>query len=122
MNSVQLKGNVSRDPELRFASNGSAVCGFGLAVPERYQKNGEWHEGQTVFIDVTLFGKGAERVNGLVQKGASVIVTGKLKFETWDDKSTGTKRQKVSVHAFTVDLVQKPQRQDSQESQEDTPW
>lgn len=123
MNQVNLIGNVTRDPELKFLANGNAVCNFGLAVQDGYMKDGQWQEGKTIFIDVTQFGRQAERTNGTVTKGCKVFVGGKLKYDSWDDKNTGQKRSKHSVSANEVHVLSaaKPQ-QSQQDDREDAPW
>ena len=60
MNRVFLMGNVTRDPELRYISNGSAVTEIGLAINDRRKSSsGEWVE-ETTFVDITLWGRTAE--------------------------------------------------------------
>jgi len=101
-NSITLTGNVTRDPELRFAAgSGAAVLSLGLAVNNRKKAaNGEW-EDEPNFFDVTAFGSLAENVAESVAKGTRVIVTGRLDWSQWDDKEGG-KRSKVQVIADSI--------------------
>ena len=97
INRVQLAGNLTRDPELKYIASGTALCELGLAVSRKFRsKSGELQE-ETMFINVVLWGKTAEWVGEKVKKGQPVYVEGRLKMDSWDDKSTGQKRSKIEV-------------------------
>jgi single-strand DNA-binding protein len=100
--SVNLVGNLTREPELRYTGGGQPVASFGLAVNRRVQnkQTNDWQD-QTSFFDVTCFGTLAENVAGSLPKGARAVVTGRLDQRTWDDKDGG-KRSKVEVVADEV--------------------
>ena len=102
-NTVTLVGNCTRDAELRFTPSGSAIVSFGLAVNRKWQnrQSQEWEE-EVSFFDVTGFGSLAENAAESISKGDRIIVTGRLRQETWDDKNTGDKRSKISVVADEV--------------------
>ncbi len=104
MNTTQitLVGNLTREPDLRFGASGSAFTTLGLAATHRYQRNGEWQE-ETTFIDVKLFGALAENAAASLDKGHRVVVSGRLKQETWEAKD-GTKRTSFVVLADEVAL------------------
>lgn len=93
LNQVVLAGNLTRDGELRYAKSGTAVLKCGLAVSTKY---GDIDE--TVFIDVTCFGKAAEIASEQAVKGAQVLVHGRLQLEQWAAQD-GAKRSKISVVA-----------------------
>ena len=96
-NRVILVGNLTRDPELRYLQSGMAVTDIGLAVNDRRKNaNGEWIE-ETTFVDVTLWGRTAEVVGEYLSKGSPVLIEGRLKFDSWEDKQTGQKRSKLKV-------------------------
>lgn len=97
-NKVVLMGNLTRDPELRFLPNNTAVCDIGLAVNERVKnkQTGEYEE-KPVFVDCTAFGKTAENVSKFFNKGRPIFIEGKLRFEQWEDRQTGQKRSKLKV-------------------------
>ena len=87
-NRVVLVGNLTKDPELRYISSGTAVTELGLAVNDRKQSSsGEWVE-DTQFIDVTLWGRTAEVASEYLGKGSSLLIEGRLKLDRWekDDK------------------------------------
>ncbi len=97
-NRVILMGNLTRDPEVRFLPSGIAVADIGLAVNDRYQdkQTQEWVD-RPNFIDCTAFGKSAESIGKFFTKGRPIHIEGKLRFEQWDDKTSGQKRSKLKV-------------------------
>lgn len=99
---ITLVGNVTRDPELRFTPSGQAVATFGLAVNRRWQnrQNQQWEE-STSFFDIVCWGQLGENVAESVNKGARVIVTGRLEQRTWETQE-GDKRSKIEVIADEV--------------------
>lgn len=104
-NRVILVGNLTRDPELRYIPSGMAVTDIGLAVSEkRKNANGEWIE-DTVFVDVTLWGRTAEIAGEYLSKGSPALIEGRLKMDTWDDKQTGQKRSKLKVVGERLQLL-----------------
>jgi single-strand DNA-binding protein len=95
-NRVILLGNLTRDPELRYIPSGTAVTEIGLAVNDRRKgANGEWIE-ETTFVDVTLWGRTAEVATEYLSKGSQVLIEGRLKLDSWQDKE-GQKRSKLRV-------------------------
>ena len=96
-NKVILMGNLTRDPEVRYANSGTAIVKFGLAVNRRFQDSeGNWQE-EATFVDITMFGKRGEAFSRFHQKGKPAFIDGSLRFDTWDDKQTGQKRSKLYV-------------------------
>ena len=102
LNKVFLAGRLTRDPELRYIQSGTALCKLGLAVSRKYRtKEGEQRE-ETLFINVTCWGKTAEYVGENYHKGRPVLIEGKLKSDEWEDKNTGQKRTSIEVTADRV--------------------
>jgi single-strand DNA-binding protein len=101
-NRVILVGNLTRDPELRYIPSGTAVSEIGLAVNERVKRNEQWVE-ETVFVDVTLWGRTAEVANEYLSKGAPVLIEGRLKLDTWE--KDGQKRSKLRVTAEKMQML-----------------
>jgi single-strand DNA-binding protein len=96
-NKVILAGNLTRDPQLRYLPSQMAVVDFGLAVNHKWRTaQGEDRE-EVLFIDCSCFGKQAETINKYCQKGKPILIEGRLKYETWDDKESGGKRSKHKV-------------------------
>ena len=100
-------GNLTRDPELRFTANGSAVTSFGLAVNRKFKQGDEWKD-DVCFVDITVWGKQGENCAEYLSKGRPAFVEGYLKFSEWDDKNDGQKRNKLGVVAHTVQFLGSP--------------
>ncbi len=94
LNSVNVSGRLTRDIELKHTPSGTAVTDISLALNDRRKQGEEWVD-VVSFIDVTLFGRTAEVAGTYLQKGSEVIVSGRLKQETWE--KDGQKRSKVKV-------------------------
>jgi single-strand DNA-binding protein len=99
-NSVTVVGNITRDPELRYTTGGRAVTSFGLAVNRRYQVNNEWQE-QTSFFDIVAWAQLGENAAASLNKGARVIVSGRLEQRSWETQN-GEKRSKVEIVADEI--------------------
>lgn len=101
-NTVELVGNVTRDPELRFTPSGAAVATFGLAVNRRWrnQQTNEWEEAVS-FFDIVCWREMAENVAESIGKGTRVIVTGRLEQRSWETDQ-GEKRSKIEVIADEI--------------------
>jgi single-strand DNA-binding protein len=96
-NKVILVGNLTRDPELRFTPKGTAIARIGLAVNRSWRDaNGELKE-EVTFVDVDAFGKQAETLGQYMKKGRPLLVEGRLRLDTWEDKQTNQKRSRLGV-------------------------
>lgn len=105
LNKVFLIGNLTRDPELRYTPNGTAVTDLGLAVNRLYNtKDGERRE-ETLFVDVTVWNRQAETCCQYLRKGRPIHVEGYLRLDSWDDRTTGEKRTKIKVEAERVQFL-----------------
>lgn len=95
-NRVILLGNLTRDVELRYTQGGTAVTEVGMAVNDRRKSpTGEWVD-ETTFVDVTMWGRTAEVAGEYLGKGSQVLIEGRLKLDSWQDKE-GQKRSKLRV-------------------------
>jgi single-strand DNA-binding protein len=95
-NAVTLIGNLVDDPELRFTPSGVAMAKVRFAVNRRYQdRNNEWQE-ETSFFGGTCWRDMAENVAESLQKGARVIVTGRLEQRNWETPE-GDKRSIIEI-------------------------
>jgi len=96
-NKVILAGNLTRDPQMSYMPSQTAVTDFGMAINRKWKsKDGQQSE-ETCFVDCVAFGRTAEVINEHLTKGRSVLVEGRLKFESWEDKNSGQKRSKLKV-------------------------
>lgn len=104
LNRVFLIGNLTRDPELRYTPNNSAVADLGLAVNRSYRdQSGEIQE-ETAFVDVTAWGKQAENCSQYLSKGSPAFVEGRLTFDSWENQQ-GERRSKLKVTATRIDFL-----------------
>ena len=110
-NKVMLMGNLTRDPELRYTSNGSAVASFGLAVNRKFKQGDELKE-DVCFVDITVWGKQGENCAEYLSKGRPAFIEGRLQYSTWE--SDGQKKSKLEVVANAVQFL--GSRGDSQSS------
>ena len=105
-NKVILMGNLTRDPEVRYTTGGSAVCDITLAVNYQWtDKRSNERKEEVSFIDVTLWGRTAEIAGEYLAKGRPVLIEGRLQQDKWDDKETGQKRSKLKVVADAMQLL-----------------
>jgi len=105
VNKVILIGNVTRDPEVKFTSKGSAVTDIGLAINRNYTlDNGDKRE-ETTFVDVELWGRLAEIAGEYAKKGRPIYIEGRLRMDTWDDKASGQKRSRMKVVGENLQLL-----------------
>lgn len=126
MTEITLIGNLTADPELRFTPSGKAVANFTVAnTPRTFDKQrGEYVDGDPMFLRCSAWKQLAENVAGTLAKGNRVIVQGKLKSRSFEDKE-GNKRTVFEVDVtevgpslkFATATVQKTQPQQAQQSQ-----
>lgn len=97
-NKVIVAGNLTRDPELRYTSSGRAVARISLAVNRKWRdpESGESRE-EVTFVDVDAWGKQAEVIGQYLKKGRPILIEGRLKLDTWEDKQTQQKRSRLGV-------------------------
>src|SRR3954463_9254463 len=96
-NRVTLIGNLTRDPQVKRLPSNTTVADFGLAMNRRYRTQTGEEKEDVCFVYCAAFGKQAEVIGQYCRKGKQLFVEGRLKYDTWDDKSGGGKRSKLSV-------------------------
>jgi single-strand DNA-binding protein len=101
-NKVLLIGNLTRDPQLSYTPNQTAVVDFGLAVNRRWKGQDGENKEETCFVDCRAFGRLAENINKYLTKGRPLFVEGRLTFDSWTAQD-GAKRSK---HRVTVENFQ----------------
>lgn len=101
-NKILLLGNLTRDPQLSYTPNQTAVVDFGLATNRKWTAQDGNQREETCFIDCRAFGRQAENINKFLSKGRLVFIEGRLTFDTWTAQD-GTKR---SRHRVTVENLQ----------------
>ncbi|MFB7899961.1 single-stranded DNA-binding protein [Streptomyces xiamenensis] len=100
---ITIVGNLVDDPELRFTPPGAAVAKFRIAsTPRQFDKQAnEWRDGDALFLTCSVWRQAAENVAESLTKGMRVIVQGRLKQRTYDDRE-GIKR---TVYELDVEEV-----------------
>jgi single-strand DNA-binding protein len=100
---ITVVGNLVDDPELRFTPSGAAVAKFRVASTPRTfdRQTNEWKDGESLFLTCSVWRQAAENVAESLQKGMRVIVQGRLKQRSYDDRE-GVKR---TVYELDVDEV-----------------
>ena len=95
---ITVVGNITDDPELRFTPSGAAVANFTVASTPRTmnKQTNEWEDGEALFLRCSIWRQAAENVAESLQKGARVIVQGRLKARTWETRE-GEKRTSFEV-------------------------
>ena len=112
-NKTVLVGNLTRDVELRYATNGNAIGNSAIAVSRKYTNNNGAQVEEVMFVDITFFGKIAEVANQYLRKGSKLLVEGRLKFDQWTDNN-GQNRSKHSVVVENMEMLGSPQNQQQQ--------
>lgn len=102
INQVILLGRLTRDPEARTTSTGKTVVSFSLAVDRNTADD------TADFFDITAWEKLGDLVTQYLSKGRRVLVQGRLRQDSWDDKETGKKRSRVEVTATDVTFLDGP--------------
>ncbi len=103
INSLVLSGRLTRDSELSYTESGMAVLRFSIANNRRMKKNDEWID-YPQYFDCVIFSKRAESLNDYLKKGKQVVVSGSLKYESWQDRNTGDKRSKVNIFVDNLQM------------------
>jgi single-strand DNA-binding protein len=116
-NRVMLAGNLVRDPELRFTSNGVPVCSFSIAVNRVRSK-----DDAADFFNVSAWRELGESIAQYKKKGDPILLEGRLQYRTWESED-GTKRSAVDVVADGVQFLGRSQNPQSEEppSEEEVP-
>lgn len=100
---ITVIGNLTDDPELRFTSSGQAVAKFRVASTPRFldRQSGEWKDGEPLFLACTVWRQAAENVAESLQRGARVIVSGRLRQRSYETKE-GEKRTVIDLEVDEI--------------------
>ena len=103
-NRVYLIGNLTKDPELRYTPQGTAVVNLRMAVNRRYRNKNQELKDEVCFITVVVWDRQAETCNQYLRKGSPVFVEGRLQSRSFEDAS-GQKRNVIEVRAERVQFL-----------------
>lgn len=115
LNKVFLIGNLTRDPELRRTPSGSVVTEIGLAVNRTFTKASGETRDDTAFLDIVVWGRQAETCAQYLQKGAPLLVEGRLQYDSWEDQQSGQKRSRIRVVAERTQFLGRPRGSEYQD-------
>jgi single-strand DNA-binding protein len=124
MNSVNIIGNLTNDPDLKYTKEGTAVCDLSVAINDGFGDKAE-----TCFIVCTVWKITAENCDKYLSKGSKVAIEGKLHQDRWED-SEGKKHSRIKITAFRVEFLntRKPDENpnspagDNQDDDDDLPF
>ncbi|MDK2897101.1 MAG: single-strand DNA-binding protein [Candidatus Atribacteria bacterium] len=110
-------GNLTRDPDLRYTSQGTAVCRFSIAINRRYQgKDGLVED--TTFVPVVAWSRLGETCARYLHKGNRVAVVGELRSNSWEGRD-GTRRISYEIRAQNIQFLSSPRGDNNQEKVKD---
>src|SRR2546421_9888467 len=106
LNRVVLSGRLTRDPDRRYAADGTAVTSFTLAFHRRYRaRDGRFAE-QTGFVMVMTYQRLAEVCGQYLRKGGAALVEGRLQMREWTTRAGG-RQQRLEIRAEAVHFLEK---------------
>lgn len=118
LNKVFLVGNLTRDVDLRATPSGTPVATLGVATNRVWIDKTGTRQEEVEFHNVILWGKQAELAKQYLTKGRLVMIEGRLRTRSWDDKTTGQKRYRTEIIAERIQYGPRqaslPQQQDEQ--------
>ena len=102
INQVVLLGRLTRDPEQRTTASGKNVVSFSIAVDRQSQDD------QADFFNITAWDKLGDLVMQYLSKGRRVLIQGRLRQDSWEDKDTGKRQSRIEVTASDVTFLDGP--------------
>ena len=110
LNSVNIMGNLTRDPELKYTASGKAVCNLSIANNRIFSKNGE-RATEVSYFDVEAWGVVGENCAKYLTKGSGIIVEGRLRQDRWE--KDGKTQSRVRISAASIHFLPKRQEGES---------
>lgn len=108
LNKVLLIGNLTRDPELRYTPKGTAIAALGMAINRVYTTDSGEQKEEVTFVDVEVWARQAETAQKYLSKGSPLFVEGRLRLDSWEDKESGQKRNKLKIVAERIQFLGSP--------------
>ena len=104
MNSVQMLGRLTRDPEVRYTQTQKTMTTFTLAVNTTMRD--ETGKPKAIFVNCVAWGKTAEVIGSFVKKGHRLLVEGSLNIREWVDKETGKTMRALEINVMRSDFIE----------------
>lgn len=113
LNSLTVSGRLTRDSELKYTPNGSAVLRCSIAIDDGYwdKQANQWVE-QTIFMDTNVWGPQAERLSNTLKKGSPVIIEGRLKQHSYTTQD-GQNRTITDIYVDKIQSLETTNRTDN---------
>jgi len=105
LNKVILIGNLGKDPEVRYMTNGEAVCNFSIATTEKWKAQDGQIQEKTEWHNIVMYRRLAEIASEYLKKGSSVYIEGRIQTRKWQDKQTGADRYTTEVIAAEMKML-----------------
>jgi len=105
LNKVLLIGNLTRDPELRYTPQGTAVVNLRLAVNRKFRNKNQELKEEVCFVTAVVWNKLAENCNQYLHKGSPIFVEGRIQSRSWEDAASGKTRSVIEVRAERVQFL-----------------
>ena len=123
LNQVTIIGNLVRDPEIKYTAPGTPTTKFSIANNESF-KQGDQKKEYVNYFDIVTWSYTAENCNKYLKKGSKVAISGHLKQNRWEDKTTGKTNSKVEIIANDVQFLTPPNStgEKSQNFESKNPW
>lgn len=118
MNKIFILGNLTRDPQLSYTPNQTAVVDFGMATNRKWKGQDGSEKEEVCFIDCRMFGKRAEVINKYCKKGEKLLVEGRLTFDQWEAQD-GTKRTKHRINVENFEFISSVTSQEPKQVDDD---
>lgn len=112
MNQVNVRGRLTAEPEVHYTKDGDAVANFSLAIPDRTRNKDKDGNYPTDFVRIVCFGKMAEIIQNHCTKGTELLVFGRIKSGSYQNKD-GNTVYTTEVHLDTFEFVSSPKKEDS---------
>jgi single-strand DNA-binding protein len=98
LNRVELLGNVTNEPELKYTSGGTAVMNLGIATNRRVKKGDDWVD-EADFHNIVIWANLATNLSTRVRKGTRIYIAGRLQTRSWEDDA-GKKNYRTEIHVI----------------------
>jgi single-strand DNA-binding protein len=105
LNRVQLAGRLTRDPEIKYTTQGTAIADISLAVNRVWKDDSGEKKQEVTFVEITFWSRLAEITQQYLKKGSPAYIEGRLQLDTWQDKQTNQKRSRMRVVAESLQML-----------------
>lgn len=108
-NCVMLIGRLTRDPELKYLQDGTALAHLDMAINKKWRDKSGNEKEETCFVNITAWKKTAELCTEYLKKGSSIMCMGELKTDSWIDQE-GKKHSRLEVRAQQIQFLDRKEK------------